>query len=82
MGSESFSHYMLIAPGCYGNLGVKNDEVGSGAEIHNPLFDIDEKAMITGACAHIAFAVEFLESDEKIEFVPQVTNLIEFYKNR
>lgn len=60
MGSESFSRFMELAPGCYGNLGVRNPEVGSGAEIHNPLFDIDERAMVTGAAAHIAFAVEYL----------------------
>ncbi len=64
MGSESFPAYMTKAPGCYGNLGIANEQVGSGAEIHNQYFDVDEKAMILGASAHISFAVEYLNENQ------------------
>lgn len=59
MGSESFQNYFVIAPGCYANLGIANPEVGSGAEIHNCYFDIDEEAMKTGMCAHVGFALNY-----------------------
>ena len=62
MGSESYPLFFKIAPGCYGNLGIRNEAVGSGAEIHNPLFDLDEKAMITGAGVYVAFAVDYLNA--------------------
>lgn len=80
MGSESYSQYMIAAPGCYGNLGIRNDEVGSGAEIHNPLFDIDERAMVTGAAAHVAFALEYLNGDYPLEHSSEYANLGEFLK--
>lgn len=79
MGSESFSQYTLFAPGCYGNLGVCTPEKGSGAEIHNQYFDIDEDAMIIGASIHVAYALEFLNSDEEIPFVPKVKSVTELY---
>ncbi len=62
MGSESFGRYMEIAPGCYGNLGVANPEVGSGAWIHDPFFDIDEEALKVGCGMHVAMAFEFLNN--------------------
>lgn len=62
MGSESFGHYFEIGPGCYGNLGVRNPEVGSGAEIHNCYFDIDEEALKTGISMHVGYALNFLKA--------------------
>ena len=79
MGSESFSLYTMFAPGCYGNLGICTPEKGSGAEIHNQYFDIDEDAMVIGASVHVAFALEFLNSDEEIPFTPKVRSVSELY---
>ena len=62
MGSESFGNYFEIGPGCYGNLGVRNPQVGSGAEIHNCYFDIDEEAMKTGISMHVGYALNFLKA--------------------
>ncbi len=80
MGSESFSQYCLFAPGCYGNLGVRTPEKGSGAEIHNQYFDIDEEAMKVGVSVHVAYAVNFLADDTPISFTPKVGSVEEIYK--
>lgn len=79
MGSESFSLYAAFAPGCYGNLGICTPEKGSGAEIHNQYFDIDEDAMIVGASVHVSYALEFLNSDGNIPFTPQAKSVAELY---
>ena len=68
MGSESFPLYNHFAPIVYARLGITNPEVGSGAEPHNQFFDIDEECMKIGIAAHIAYALDFLESDEVIDF--------------
>ncbi len=79
MGSESFPAYANYAPACFGKLGIANPEVGSGAEIHNQFFDIDEKAMINGAAATIAFALAFLNSETVIPFTPFAGNVTDYY---
>jgi len=68
MGSESFSLYGLFAPAVFGNLGVATPEKGSGAEIHNQYFDIDEECLKIGVGAHVSYAVEYLKSDIQPEF--------------
>ena len=63
MGSESYSQYLKIWPGCFGFLGVHNPEKGTGAANHNERFDIDEDALQTGAACYATYALEFLKSD-------------------
>ena len=54
--SESFALYLAEFPGALAFLGVKNDELGSGAPHHNEKFDIDESVLTLGITAHVAFA--------------------------
>lgn len=68
MGSESFSAAQKLYPGVYVFLGIRNDEIGSGAENHSPEFDIDEQAMNRGVALEIAYAIDFLNYEEKINF--------------
>ena len=41
-------------------LGIANPEVGSGAWIHDPFFDIDEESLKVGCGMHVAMAFEYL----------------------
>lgn len=82
MGSESFPAFAYYAPSFYGKLGITNPDVGSGAEIHNQYFDIDEKAMIHGAAATIAFALEFLNYETAIPFKPYPYSVAEYYAGK
>lgn len=60
MASESMSIYLKKYSGVFGFLGIKNDEYGSGADLHNEYFDIDQKALKNGVIATVGFALEFL----------------------
>lgn len=60
-GSESFSHYSNAYPSLYANLGIRNEEFGSGASHHNMYFDIDENALWVGVMATIAYVVQMQE---------------------
>jgi len=70
MASESFSNYLLLYPGVFAFLGMKNDEKGVGAEHHNEYFDVDEDVMKLGVAAQVAYAYEFLENPITPEFTP------------
>jgi amidohydrolase len=48
MGSEDFSYYLTKKPGCFIWLGTGSDEKNMRVSHHNPRFDIDEDAMMTG----------------------------------
>ena len=60
--SESMALMMQLYPGAYCMLGVGNPEQGITANPHNPMFDIDESALVTGVAANISYAMEFLAS--------------------
>ena len=58
--SETFSVCMNRWPGALAFLGIKNDELGSGAEHHNERFDLDESALWRGTACYALFAAEAL----------------------
>lgn len=58
--SETFSVCMNRWPGALAFLGIKNDDLGSGAEHHNEHFDVDESALWRGTACYVGFAVEAL----------------------
>ncbi|MCJ7855689.1 amidohydrolase [Lachnospiraceae bacterium NSJ-143] len=66
--SESFSAAQRLYPGIYAYIGVKNDSLGTGGELHSPEFDIDEEALCLGAAFEAKFAVDFLNSKREINF--------------
>ncbi|MCF6353096.1 MAG: M20 family metallopeptidase [Cyclobacteriaceae bacterium] len=49
MASEDFAYYSHIAPSVFYLLGVQNKEAGIDSGLHTPTFDIDERALETGA---------------------------------
>jgi len=63
MATDTFSNYLKLWPGVYAFLGIRNEEQGSGAEHHNPLFDLDESVLALGAASCATYALEFLKSD-------------------
>lgn len=63
MASESFSAYLAQWPGVFAFLGTKNSSLGTGADHHNPEFDIDEDILPIGVTATVKYAYEFLNSD-------------------
>lgn len=58
--SETFTHYQKLCPTIFTLVGIKNEEVGSGAEHHNELFDVDEEALPYAYGTMTQFALEFL----------------------
>ena len=59
--SETFCACLNRWPGALAFLGIRNEEVGSGAEHHNERFDVDEGVLWRGAVCYAAFAVEALQ---------------------
>jgi hippurate hydrolase len=49
MGAEDFGYYTQKIPGCFFRLGVRNEAQGIVHNVHTPRFNIDEKAIETGA---------------------------------
>jgi amidohydrolase len=48
MGAEDFGYYTHQVPGCFFRLGVGNGAKGITANVHTPVFDIDEAAIPIG----------------------------------
>lgn len=59
--SETFAHYSLVAPSVFTFLGIRNEELGSGAEHHNEYFDLDENALQYGIGIMVKFAITELQ---------------------
>lgn len=60
--AETFTKYSQLAPTVFVFPGIKNDELGSGAEHHNDRFDLDEDALQYAVGAMAQFAVQYLHS--------------------
>ena len=60
--SESMSLYLQNWPGVLGLLGIRNPELGSGAEHHNGRFDVDEAVLPLGIAATVRYAAAFLDA--------------------
>ena len=61
MVSETMALSLKLWPGVFALLGIRNDDLGSGAENHSAQFDLDEDAMVCGAAATTAYALSYLE---------------------
>ena len=62
--SETFAHYSLVAPSVFSFVGIRNKELGSGAEHHNEYFDLDEAALKYGVALMTSFAYHELTADD------------------
>lgn len=75
MGSDSFAVYTAQWPGLYLMLGIRNEELGSGAALHSTMFDLDEEALKNGVAATVRYVVEYLNSGIKVEDGPYKNNI-------
>ncbi|WP_405096725.1 amidohydrolase [Oceanobacillus sp. FSL H7-0719] len=71
MASESFAFYQKYFPGTFAFLGVENPDKGTGADNHNPHFDIDEDVLKLGVASTVQYALDFLNHDKEIDFAPE-----------
>ncbi len=60
MGSESFGSYQRVVPGVFAFIGVRNEELGSGAAHHNAKFDMDERGLALGVATTLQFVSDFM----------------------
>lgn len=75
MASESMSAYLRLWPGVLTFTGIRNEELGSGANHHTPEFDVDEAAMLPGAAAACAFAIEYLMRRPDFGFKREIVSM-------
>src|SRR5699024_10518598 len=80
MASEPFAFYQKYIPGVYAFLGIKNLELGSGAEHHNKHFDIDEKILKNGVATTVQYAIDFLQT-KSAKFTPEKRNVDKLFKD-
>jgi amidohydrolase len=60
MAAEDFAFYTQLTDSCFYRLGTRNEARGIVSSVHTPTFDIDEKALETGAGLMSWLAVEEL----------------------
>jgi len=64
MTAEDFAFYSQKVPACFYRLGTDSQDGKFSAGVHSPLFDIDEKALQTGAGLLAWIALDALKNDE------------------
>ena len=75
MASESMSAYLKLWPGVLTFTGIRNEKLGCGANHHTPQFDVDEAAMLPGAAAACAFALDFLTERPELGFTREIVSM-------
>lgn len=75
MASESMSAYLKLWPGILSFTGIRNEQLGCGANHHTPQFDLDESAMAVGVCAACAYALRYLETKPKWDFRRRILSM-------
>lgn len=63
MASEDMALFLREVPGCYSFIGSANPDQGLDAKHHQPDFDFDEGALITGTALMIGAVLELLGPD-------------------
>jgi amidohydrolase len=66
LGAEDFAYYSQRASACFWRLGTGNAERGITSPIHTPTFDVDERALETGAGLMACFALGELAVAEPV----------------
>ncbi|SDF07083.1 amidohydrolase [Fontibacillus panacisegetis] len=59
MPAEDFAYYLQHVPGCFMLVGAGNESKGILHPHHHPKFDIDEEAMLYGACLLISMTESY-----------------------
>ena len=75
MASETMSAYLKLWPGVLTFTGIRNEKFGSGANHHTPQFDVDEAALLPGAAAACAFALDFLVNRPDFGFKRDIVSM-------
>ena len=75
MASETMSAYLKLWPGVLSFTGIRNEKLGSGANHHTPQFDVDEAALLPGAAAACAFALDFLANRPDFGFKRDIVSM-------
>ena len=75
MASESMSAYLKLWPGVLTFTGIRNEKVGAGANHHTPQFDLDESALLPGAAAACAFALDYLRERPAYAFERDIVSM-------
>lgn len=61
LGADDFGYFLDAAPGCYWNVGVRNEERGFTCPNHSPRFAADPGALPVAAAVHAQVVLDFLE---------------------
>ncbi|MGG1658308.1 amidohydrolase [Brevibacillus sp. NRS-1366] len=80
MASEPFAFYQKYFPGVFAFVGIENHEKGTGAEHHNAHFDLDEDVLKLGVAATVQYTIDFLCSENEIDFTPEQKSMKELFK--
>jgi amidohydrolase len=60
MGAEDFSYFLLEKPGCFFNVGSRNEERGITWGHHHPRFDIDEESLGHGVATMVNTVLTYM----------------------
>ena len=82
MGGESFTALSSYYPSVMALLGMRDEEKGFTAELHNPKFEANEEALKYGVTAHVSYALAFLKHKDPIPFEPFVGDFDAFLQAR
>ena len=75
MASESMSAYLRLWPGVLTFTGIQNEALGTGANHHTPQFDVDDAALLPGAAAACAFALDYLANRPDFGFTRDIVSM-------
>lgn len=67
MCTESMADMHMYYPGVYCLLGTNNQETGTGADLHEAAFDVDENVLPLGVASELSYVINFLALNEQIE---------------
>jgi len=62
MGGEDFAYFSLERPGCFFNVGTRNDERGITWGHHHPRFDVEEEGFAAGISTMANTVLKYLNT--------------------
>ena len=75
MASETMSAYLKLWPGVLTFTGIRNEELGSGANHHTPQFDVDEAALLPGSAAACGYVLQFFSERPDFGFKREIVSM-------
>ena len=65
MPAEDFSFFTRALPSTFMFIGIKNEKIGSGHNLHNNKFKADEDVLPVGAALHASIAMKYLSEGKE-----------------